>query len=120
MKLEAGKIAVVTGGASGIGFALADRFATAGMHVVLADVDEAGLATAAAQIGASGVDTAVALVARADAVGEATVRGRWWSEPFSWRSLRVISPSWYCPSSFFTRSSYFARISAILCVSGKH
>ena len=44
MKLEAGKIAVVTGAASGIGFALADRFATAGMHVVLADVDDDGLA----------------------------------------------------------------------------
>jgi NAD(P)-dependent dehydrogenase (short-subunit alcohol dehydrogenase family) len=57
MKLDAGKVAVVTGGASGIGFALADRFATAGMHVVLADVDEAGLATAAEKIGARGVDT---------------------------------------------------------------
>ena len=49
MKLEAGKIAVVTGAASGIGFALADRFATAGMHVVLADVDDDGLAAAAEQ-----------------------------------------------------------------------
>ena len=47
MKLEAGKVAVVTGGASGIGLALAERFAAAGMHVVLADVDEAGLAAAA-------------------------------------------------------------------------
>ena len=42
MQLEAGKVAVVTGAASGIGLALAERFATAGMHVVLADVDEAG------------------------------------------------------------------------------
>ena len=47
MQLEAGKIAVVTGAASGIGLALAERFASAGMHVVLADVDEAGLAAAA-------------------------------------------------------------------------
>ena len=43
MQLEAGKIAVVTGcRGSGIGFVLKERFATAGMNVVLADVDEAG------------------------------------------------------------------------------
>jgi NAD(P)-dependent dehydrogenase (short-subunit alcohol dehydrogenase family) len=57
MKLENGKVAVVTGAASGIGLALAERFATSGLHVVLADVDEAGLAAAAERIGARGVDT---------------------------------------------------------------
>jgi NAD(P)-dependent dehydrogenase (short-subunit alcohol dehydrogenase family) len=35
-----GKVAVVTGGASGIGRALADRFASEGMKVVLADIRE--------------------------------------------------------------------------------
>ena len=35
-----GKVAVVTGGASGIGKALAARFAAEGMHVVIADVEE--------------------------------------------------------------------------------
>ncbi|MBO0701332.1 MAG: SDR family NAD(P)-dependent oxidoreductase [Candidatus Dormibacteraeota bacterium] len=38
-----GKVAVVTGAASGIGLALANRFAAEGMKVVLADVDEAGV-----------------------------------------------------------------------------
>ncbi|MEX2247785.1 MAG: SDR family NAD(P)-dependent oxidoreductase [Dehalococcoidia bacterium] len=38
-----GKTAVVTGAASGIGRALAQRFAAAGMRVVLADVEEAPL-----------------------------------------------------------------------------
>ena len=38
-----GKVAVVTGGASGIGLALVERFLDAGMSVVLADVDPAGL-----------------------------------------------------------------------------
>ena len=71
MKLEAGKVAVVTGGASGIGFALADRFATAGMRVVLADVDEAGLATAAEKIGGRGVDT---LTVVTDVSSEASVQ----------------------------------------------
>jgi NAD(P)-dependent dehydrogenase (short-subunit alcohol dehydrogenase family) len=71
MKLEAGKVAVVTGAASGIGFALADRFATSGLHVVLADVDEAGLATAAGTIGARGVET---LTVRTDVSDEASVQ----------------------------------------------
>ncbi len=48
MELAPGKIAVVTGAAGGIGLALAERFAWSGMHVVLADVDEEGLAGAAA------------------------------------------------------------------------
>ncbi|OHV48897.1 SDR family NAD(P)-dependent oxidoreductase [Pseudofrankia sp. BMG5.36] len=38
MKIEAGQVAVVTGGASGIGYALAGAFATRGLSVVLADV----------------------------------------------------------------------------------
>ena len=39
----AGKTAVVTGGASGIGFGLAERFAEARMNVVLADIEEDAL-----------------------------------------------------------------------------
>lgn len=57
MKLEAGKVAVVTGAASGIGFALAERFARDGLDVVLADVEEGALASAADRIGALGVET---------------------------------------------------------------
>ncbi len=71
MKLEAGKVAVVTGAASGIGLALAERFAAAGMNVVLADVDEAGLAAAAERIGAKGVET---LTVRTDVSDEASVQ----------------------------------------------
>ena len=37
MQELAGKTAVVTGAASGIGFALAERFAKEGMRVVMAD-----------------------------------------------------------------------------------
>jgi NAD(P)-dependent dehydrogenase (short-subunit alcohol dehydrogenase family) len=42
-----GRIAVITGAASGIGYAVATRFAQAGMHVVLADIEEAALEAAA-------------------------------------------------------------------------
>jgi NAD(P)-dependent dehydrogenase (short-subunit alcohol dehydrogenase family) len=53
-----GKVAVVTGGAGGIGLAAARRFAEAGMTVVMADADAAALQAAAEQIG----DQAVAVV----------------------------------------------------------
>src|SRR5205085_1652946 len=42
----AGKVAVVTGSASGIGFGMARRFALEGMKVVLADVEEPALEAA--------------------------------------------------------------------------
>lgn len=43
MREFAGKVAVVTGAASGIGFGLAERFAQEGMKVVLADVEQPAL-----------------------------------------------------------------------------
>jgi NAD(P)-dependent dehydrogenase (short-subunit alcohol dehydrogenase family) len=39
MKDLKGRTAVVTGAASGIGFALCERFASEGMRVVMADVE---------------------------------------------------------------------------------
>jgi NAD(P)-dependent dehydrogenase (short-subunit alcohol dehydrogenase family) len=51
-----GRVAVVTGAASGIGRALADRFAAERMKVVLADVETAPLEAAVAAIRASGAD----------------------------------------------------------------
>jgi NAD(P)-dependent dehydrogenase (short-subunit alcohol dehydrogenase family) len=58
-----GRVAVVTGAASGIGRALAVRFAQEGMRVVLADVDDAGLADAVQEIAATGAE---AIAARTD------------------------------------------------------
>jgi NAD(P)-dependent dehydrogenase (short-subunit alcohol dehydrogenase family) len=57
MELVPGKVAVVTGAASGIGLALAMRFAASGLHVVLADVDESALGPAVEQVRRPGVDT---------------------------------------------------------------
>lgn len=51
-----GKVAVVTGGASGIGKALVVRFAAEGMRVVVADVEEAALAATVDGLRESGAD----------------------------------------------------------------
>ncbi len=48
------RVAVITGGASGIGRAMAERFAAAGMRLVLADVEEAVLADTVAAFASSG------------------------------------------------------------------
>ncbi len=54
MRELGGKVAVVTGAASGIGKSLATRFAAEGMKVVLADVEEGPLASTAAELEAAG------------------------------------------------------------------
>lgn len=50
-----GGTAVVTGGASGLGLAMAHRFAEAGMNIVLGDIEAEPLAMAEASIAARGV-----------------------------------------------------------------
>jgi NAD(P)-dependent dehydrogenase (short-subunit alcohol dehydrogenase family) len=50
------KVAVVTGGASGIGRGMAERFGQEGMKVVLADVEENALKQAEAEFREKGVD----------------------------------------------------------------
>lgn len=57
MEELAGKTAVITGGASGIGRAFAERFGAEGMRLVLADIDADSLETAVEELLAAGVDT---------------------------------------------------------------
>lgn len=71
MELSAGKVAVVTGAASGIGLALAERFASAGLDVVLADVEQTALAAAEQKIAQLGVKT---LAVPTDVSDEAAVQ----------------------------------------------
>jgi NAD(P)-dependent dehydrogenase (short-subunit alcohol dehydrogenase family) len=52
----AGKVAVITGGASGIGLAMARRFGAEGMKVVVADVERPALQRAADELAASGAE----------------------------------------------------------------
>ena len=76
-----GKVAVVTGAASGIGLALAERFAGEGMRVVLADVERDALDAAAEEAGRrAGADSVLAVPTdvrdeqAVDALAAATVR----------------------------------------------
>ena len=48
------KVAVITGGASGIGFATARRLASRGVRLVLADIEESALDRAATELAATG------------------------------------------------------------------
>jgi NAD(P)-dependent dehydrogenase (short-subunit alcohol dehydrogenase family) len=63
--LTAGAVAVVTGGASGIGLAAAIRFARLGLNVCIADLGEERLARAAAAIAAEAPAGEEAVLARA-------------------------------------------------------
>lgn len=53
--MKPGCCAVITGGANGIGLAAAKAYAAAGMSVVIADKDEAALANAQDQLGATDI-----------------------------------------------------------------
>ena len=60
------KTAVVTGGASGIGRAMADRFASAGMNIALVDIEEGPLDTAVKALRESGAKATAFCVNVAD------------------------------------------------------
>ncbi|MET8412272.1 SDR family NAD(P)-dependent oxidoreductase [Streptomyces sp. NPDC005195] len=81
MRLRAGQVAVVTGAASGIGLAMARRFAADGLKVVLADVEEDALEKAAGALRQDGADVHARVVdvgERADVVALAEdVYGRY-------------------------------------------
>jgi NAD(P)-dependent dehydrogenase (short-subunit alcohol dehydrogenase family) len=82
--ISANHVAVITGGASGIGLAAATRFAEAGMKVCIADLGDDRLKAAAAKLssaapgGAADIMTAAVDVSRADEVAslEAAVAKR--------------------------------------------
>jgi NAD(P)-dependent dehydrogenase (short-subunit alcohol dehydrogenase family) len=78
MKSLAGKVAVVTGGAGGIGRAMGERFAREGMRVMLADVQAEPLEATVAECRAAGLDilghvTDVTNYASVEALRDATL-----------------------------------------------
>ena len=66
-----GRVAIVTGAARGIGFAIAERLSRAGAHVVVADISEEGAAAAVERLREGGGKAVgvVADVTRPDEVG---------------------------------------------------
>jgi NAD(P)-dependent dehydrogenase (short-subunit alcohol dehydrogenase family) len=75
----AGKTAVITGAASGIGRALADRLAREGMKLVIADIDRARLGQVESELRARGAEVLalaadVARAAEVEALAEAAIR----------------------------------------------
>ena len=73
MQELAGRIAVVTGGASGIGKAMAKRFVDAGMQVVIADVEDVPLQSTADELGVVGIRTDVADAESVQSLADAVV-----------------------------------------------
>jgi NAD(P)-dependent dehydrogenase (short-subunit alcohol dehydrogenase family) len=69
-----GKVAVITGGASGIGRAVADRAAAEGMKLVLGDVEEGPLKEAVHDLTGTGAETLGVVTDVSDA---ASVRALW-------------------------------------------
>jgi NAD(P)-dependent dehydrogenase (short-subunit alcohol dehydrogenase family) len=66
--LASGRVAVITGAASGIGLAAARRFASLGMKLCLADLSADALVRAAGEIGAKDVLTVPTDVSRPESV----------------------------------------------------
>jgi NAD(P)-dependent dehydrogenase (short-subunit alcohol dehydrogenase family) len=58
MKDFKGKTAIITGGASGIGLAMAEAFGAEGMKLVIADIEQGALETAVASLKARGFEAA--------------------------------------------------------------
>jgi len=78
MKLQAGDVAVITGGASGIGYAIAGALADRGLRLVLADVESPSLEAAANGLRAAGAEVLDRVVdvrhlAEVEALADATL-----------------------------------------------
>ena len=69
-----GRVAVVTGAASGIGLGLSERFAAEGMHVVMADVEEPALSKAASALADNGASVLPVLTDVADRAAVGALR----------------------------------------------
>ena len=78
MKDVAGKVAFITGGASGLGLAMARSFTGAGMKVAIADVQDDALAAAQKEFSESNADviTIKVDVTDRDALEEAAKENR--------------------------------------------
>jgi NAD(P)-dependent dehydrogenase (short-subunit alcohol dehydrogenase family) len=68
-----GKVAVVTGGASGIGKGIAQALRAEGAQVVIADIEDAALQATAEELGATGIQTDVSKAESVQALADEVV-----------------------------------------------
>jgi NAD(P)-dependent dehydrogenase (short-subunit alcohol dehydrogenase family) len=78
MQQLSGRVAVVTGAASGIGLGLVERFVAEGMRVVMADIERPALERESARLAAAGADvlavpTDSSILAEVEALRDATL-----------------------------------------------
>jgi short-subunit dehydrogenase len=76
MRTLQGKRVLITGGAAGIGRAIAEEFARHGAELVLADMNDAALGVAAEALGRGGTTVRTYVLDVTDASAVATLRGR--------------------------------------------
>ncbi len=137
-----GRVAVVTGGAQGIGYAIAERMLKSGAEVVLWDIDQARLETAQRSLASLGsCRTALVELTDDEAVAEATrAAGRidilvnnagitggnattWQLDPAVWRrviEVNLIAPYLTCRHVVQTMiAQKYGRIVNIASVAGK-
>ncbi|MEW9870871.1 SDR family NAD(P)-dependent oxidoreductase [Arthrobacter sp. HS15c] len=98
VKIAAGQVAVITGGAGGIGFGLAEALAARGVRLVLADIREEALESAADALWSSGAEVIFVRtdVSDGDAVERLAVRTL---EQFGRVDLLCNSASLLCPDA---------------------
>jgi NAD(P)-dependent dehydrogenase (short-subunit alcohol dehydrogenase family) len=87
----AGRVAVITGGGSGIGLATARRFAAEGAHVVIGDVDRAAGEAAAAEVDGMFVAVDVTDEAQVDALFDAAAE-RYGSVDIAFNNAGISPP----------------------------
>jgi NAD(P)-dependent dehydrogenase (short-subunit alcohol dehydrogenase family) len=99
------QVAVITGGASGIGLAMAERFAREGMRIVIADIEQEALDRAVAKLRASGAEaigvrTDVADIDSVRALAQATLDAYGGVHVLCNNAgVQVAAPTWQIPLS---------------------
>jgi 2-dehydro-3-deoxy-L-rhamnonate dehydrogenase (NAD+) len=132
-----GRVAVITGGAQGIGFAVAERFIASGAKVVLWDVDAALLAKAQSALGAAANTAPVELTDAAKVlaqhqridilVNNAGITGgnapTWELTPEMWRrtiDVNLVAPYLTCHAIVPAMMKHgYGRIVNVASVAGK-